>query len=650
MNIQLTSALNVLFLLSDLCNIIKPLYNNAEVPVAMTTKLLNRLLDQASVPDVTSALTFSLKMLLVYLYQQDSDGLDSVQLGHNILLQSMVAPDLTLFTVWKNLLRLRFTVDILQEEPVMKDTSNFVPRVMTPNASLVANGLYIYQQYMDLPSKRMVLFHDLFLLEKKENTRFSVLTSGKNFTSLTGFNPSWQPELTGSDSVPQTTVIDKRHQTMLCLIAERVNAEKQLHERLFDLYGLYGFHPSVVEGEEEEVVLQNEVPQLTPIPVYVGPTTSDETTYNNCFLNSALVSLLMFPSAYVLSQIYKTAVQKVHVLDTTSQMCFPKERGSWMDYRNYITRDLAKNNNNTVSLDIVQQVARMINTDYEFKKRGANAFRTCLETFQTGVNPNAIRRTLRELLTTCQSLLSGKMIENRFGEPEVVFEFFQEMFSPPTNFLEKHIVCESPIMSTYNAVQRDVMLVRSLVIPVPIPSAENQVRGDTLLTYFRAQINQVLESENLDFECNSEKLYNKRTITLKYISGTFFCFTVTRTNFVALEDGSEDPEDDGLEGPEDEELAAGQDEEDKEHDYALDDSKSVVPDPVFALSDGSSLPLRAVIVTQGGYHFVCYVLNTFTNQWLYFNGGQLREVGDYNALLAHNDEEVIWRGTSYLYG
>lgn len=631
MNLYVTSALNVLFLLSDLCYIVKPLYNNAEVPIAMTAKLLNTLLEQP-VENVNSAVAFCFKLLMAYLYQQDSDDLDGIQLGHNILLQSMAAPDLTLFTVWKNLLRVRITPDLIMEQPLMRDVSTFEPQV-TPNASLLSNGLHVYEQFLGLPSERMVLFHDLFLLEKKENTPFSVLTSGKNFKSLTAFDPSWQPDFTGSNSVAQDTVIDKRRQTLICLLAERVNAEKQLHQSLFKLYELYGLNPNAVYGENEMFV-PKKVPRFSPLPLYIGPTTSDEETYNNCFLNSALVSLLMFPSSYVLTQLYKTAIQKVHVLDTTSKMCYPKNAGSWQDYRNYITRDLAKKDEK-VPFTMVQQVTNMVNNDYKLKEKAADAFRTCLQTFQSNVDPNRIRRMLRELLTTCQSLVSGKMAENQFGEPEVVFEFFQEMFNPPSNFLEKQVVYESPVAPPCSSVQRDFVFLRSLVLPLPVPRPENQLQSDTLLTYFRAQVNQVLESEEAGLECNHMRMYNKRTQTLKYISGTFFCFTVSRTNFLGLENEGE---------------AAQKAGEEEEHDLMLDDTKFVIPDPEFPLSDSAPLKLRAVIVTQGGYHFVCYVLNTFTGQWLYFNGGQLREVGDYSALLAHNNAEVVWRGTSYIYG
>jgi hypothetical protein len=606
---------------------LQPLYDDdMDVPLAMTAKLLEKVLSKP-VEEQIDVLRFSFTMLLVYLFQEDSDvlfnTLDMNTFTHNMFLKSMAAPEPTLFTVWKNVLRLRPTSDVMDTTSFSVKEANGVQARVQNNISLLANASFLTQQYMDLPDIPVPRWGEERYLQyiiKQEATPFSVLLSGSKFKSWMALDAKWKPSLLGNNSVLHDTVLDFKTQPLLLGWSQRVNGEKWLHQKLSELYELYGF-----SSEETKQNGITRAPLLSNQSVYVGPDTFDSESANNCFLNSALVALFMFPSDYVLKQLYKTLVQKVHIVDTSSQLCYLEDRAIAEEDRKKVFTFF--NKKKPLTLELVRKWDHYVSQDFQKKLEAANLFRTCFEVFQKGEPPNPIRQKIRTLLTQCQSLVSGEMKENSFGEPDVVFELFQEVFLPPANFMQIETVCSGPNTRSLVTNVIDYNYLRGLSLPVSVPEAINQKPGGTLLTYFYSTKNEVLIEAEPTWTCGqAEKVYTQKGIEIKKVSGDFFVFNVSRKKYMGFDDSVQND------------------------DNVLDDSKRVIPDPFFKLTNGTNLPLRAVIVTQGGYHYVCYVLNTFTDRWMYFNGGLLHEIGGYQQLLEHNSEEVVYKGTAYMYG
>lgn len=622
-------ALNVLYALSDLCTMLKPLYDNKDVPLVFTERLLT-VYQKNPYVNGPNMLRFILSGLLVYLFETSSNAIDFNHLPHKLFLKSFAASDSTLCTVWSQVLRIRPTSDVLSHQLTVKRVEAPFEPVVLQNAPLCTNALYIFTQYMTLPEVTTTVMPKVTttvppvnasqqVVKQESSSPFSVLFSGCEIKSVVpSSNTPQRPTLTGPNSLLHQTFLHSQRETLLLAFCQRINEEKRLHQSLTNLL-THGYNqevPSINVGTGTRGL-----PAVTKQEVYIGPETFDSETANNCFVNSALVSMFMFPSDYVLKQLYETTVKKVHILDIIQPFCYPEEiKRDWND-RNHLVDNISKLGEPMTVEDLYAMNA-MVELDYQKKVEIADAFRACYETFQKGArgDPNRIRQRIRRLLTVCKNVVSGVMIENQFGEPDVVFEMFENVFVPPTNLILTETTYLSPSKPPCSSLSPALP---TMIVPVGVVHAESQKPSDTLLTYFLQTYSSddVLDQPN--FECNEEKKYNKRVQVLKQAQGTFFCFAVSRSSYEA---SSEDGE------------------------LGLDDSKRVIPDSHFKGTNGVQLPLRAVIVTQGGYHYVCYVLNTFTDRWMYFNGGRLLEIGGYQQLLSHNDEEVVYRGTTYIYG
>lgn len=371
----------------------------------------------------------------------------------------------------------------------------------------------------------------------------------------------------------------------------------------------------LIREEKKEEVIPAVVPPVSR-DVYLGPSTGDTQTSNNCFLNCLLMSLFAFPSRYVINQLYRTVIQKTSFMNKSMKMCCtPQEK---------VQRDNILDNLITfpVTVEVQRFISEVEERDLVNRKDMAKHFREFYECLQIGETTNLtrinnIRNGIRQGLVNCGTLLDKEVetvTATSFGTDQDTLVFFEHLFSPPQNVFKKYVEYsnESFELCREHKYEHANSSIKNLV-----------VFEDTygpLSSYFNDTFLNVPGKSKGNFECNG-KFYSTRNEVFEGLVGDFFAFTCSRKRNIRTQD------------------AYGRTLRKSQYN---DFSNRIEPDQVLVTSDKHELRLLAVIVNLINVHYVCYLLNTHSGEWMYFDGNALRHVGTYEQLLEQKKRVPIY--------
>lgn len=446
--------------------------------------------------------------------------------------------------------------------------------------------------------------------------------------------------------------------TVLLKSFESPNETQGSAELLSELFNLVEFMPFVTDVYVKEPIELvnpegrkfNLPPQVEPqnSPVYRVPTTLGAHTANNCFLNSVLMALFMFPSNYIVEQLYMTVPQRTHYLDPNKNMCLQLHlddnmfdnadfvediktvRDNAIIFRNSILNNVG---NMPVTLRLQQYIEYNVQFDYDRRLLSISAFRFFYEALQKRTDPNTARDTIRHQMMSCPTMMVEEVVTRQsFGNESDVMFFFERMFSPPHNTIRVRSDYSAPDGRTCTSYAD--LETSSVITLNPEENASN-----TLWNFYVQNSLKVSKSKSFEYTCDGQ-VYSNLTQSLVGLRGTFFAVHVSRKAYRIMNGvGFQD----------------------------VTFSTSITPDEFIDTLDDTRLTLLSILVNQSNVHYVCYVRNTHTNQWMFFDSGSLTVIeqagdapaGSYEAMLRRTQfvpgelqpQSAVQRcGTLYIYG
>ena len=600
-DILLIRQLNLLYYLSDVCHALKPLHGEAGVPLVMTNHFLKELSVKIhNDPQKVQAIMYNIyQQLMVYAFQQDFNQLDYNRLSQDVLIRSFISPEDRLVKVWSKLLRVRGDLFMGCETMKLYTTAQL--------QEAEAQGAHgVWERYQGLPNARVRPDGSVYYASPLLSDDVSVMSS--NISSPTVDLPNVQNllPLKGPSGTLMKTFSFPNSPLMHCQI-RRASHEAELHRVI----------TSLVKPEAKEELAQ----VILREPSLRGPGTFAGPTGNNCWINSVIVSLLIFPSTYVMEQVFQNRVKKTHYLDMTKSLytsnSAEKEARDNVFYK-FLSRP--------VTLDMQRMMEAAVEQDYNKRREAAALFEECYNVFHTaGADPNPVRDRIKQKMSECKSMLETTAAEQitayGIGNETHVISFFEAVYEPPTNEVVFQKIYTRALIDSSTLTVDESKVERSSILSVNVPEGQG---GKTLLTYFADQYR-----DRMELSKGGE--YTHLTKSFQSLKGHFFSFNVNRGYNIRDETGH-------LLGT------------------RTDFSHEVIPERSFFSADGTELFLLSVIVHHPG-HVLCYVLDPCIQQYRYFDGGDLNQImGGYDQLLnvpnLGNDylSDVKYSGNTYIYG
>jgi hypothetical protein len=238
-----------------------------------------------------------------------------------------------------------------------------------------------------------------------------------------------------------------------------------------------------------------------------GPTHNQQT----CYINTVLVSLLLFPTQTILNILYQTPVLYKHALDVHAKLCSNSEKVNIIE---------------PMSIEEVRKLAQIsYNDKYErmmfvwWLRRYYNALHTPTSDIEVA------REGIVKSVERCKNLGTGTAKVGGIGEPQTMFEVLSELFPlPNTNF--KHV---TSTMSDSDETEQHCVSKQKFSTGLLVPTQDDDQDNPKLLSEFL--LRESIEEEKDTFDCTfidgTTARFKKRGV-VNFFDGNLFAFEYVR--------------------------------------------------------------------------------------------------------------------------
>ena len=657
-----TNHLNILALLTDLCYAVQPILNK-ELPIVMTNSLYTIVKNyyinispesiQFQLERARIMLFLCFQMTQVYLYEQNYRSTDDAHMMTNLLFKSLEASPVDRFQAWKNLLRLRVTwVDVLRvyQHDVLQEPQQNIQYDVYYNDSVLTEMLKTDPSWRVKPESvhqfydkaRRIVDH----MTSAEPT-FQTLTQNPSVLLTKNIAKPWaEPYFSALLTIEKTIeVLDIDHREKpgyktennilydavvegqsvvgaeLHILKNRLHTARNLHQ-LFDEWLTRHIVPHTREYRLPDA------PE--PLLNYYGPTTDR----NNCYFNTVLVSMFMFPTEFLLKHLFLKRLQKTHIFDLSQNFCVDSVPDFNIPTLEKFRKDALNTASYRMSTKACSIIQDIIKADFDDRLDAVDNLQKVYQAFQTNnlQQINDMRNRILRSFISCRAMSNMPNIKvGDVGEPEGVVLFLENLLGLRTAYIEK--------TQTYYFKSNPEPMCEN-VTPEP-DIFQYQIRlpeSPSLDTIYSLQQMLMKTETNRENPACKYRRYNYFDEIITKLEASYICFTFQRTR-------------DRLEN------RVYVDSKGNRVRRRLDRYKIIPNETLEKINEmldtrGPILRLRAVIVYQPcqSGHYVCYVLNPTTDKWLYYNINKLTLVGSYEEMINDREQQVLEQAVMYFYG
>jgi len=674
---------NILALLTDLCYALQPILNK-ELPIVMTNSLYI-IVKNYYINISPGSLHFQLeraRMLLflcfqmtqVYLYEQDYSSRDDAYMMTNLLFKSLEASPVDRFQVWKNLLRLRVTwpdllrvyqqdteyqlyfvpsslEELLQEDPSWREKPDSIHQFYDKARHIVDRITSAGPEFQRLPENHEPVFLQKDIATPWAEPYFSALLTTDKTIEVLNERHDEMPAYKTKNNIMYDAVIkgDDVVSRELHILQNRLLKIRILHN-LFDEW-LTGY----IVPEIGEYRLPD---PPTPLQTYYGPTTDS----NNCYFNTVLVSMFMFPTTFLLQHLFLKRLVKTHFFDMSQDFCvdhIPNFKSSTL---NPFRKETLVNASFQMSTEVGSIIQQVVQADYTDRIGAVHKLQELYQAFQTNnlQQINNIRNRLITFFISCRAMSNMPIIRiGDQGEPEGVVLFLENLLGLKVAYIEK-------TQYYYSNASQNPEPECEHVTPEP-DIFQYQLRfpqSPSIHTPYTLQQLLLKDEVNRDPPMCKFKRYNYFIEFVTELRARYICFTIQRTlprqeNQRTI---SKQRNQRTISKQRNQRTISKQrnqrtisrkingievDEEGFPVEHHLLKYKVIPNETLDKISP--KLRLRAVVVYQPG-HYVCYVLDPYADEWLYYDRNALRPVGNHEEMMRHNNYQVLEQAVMYFYG